>query len=190
MYGKDRSGIGRPVLVNTEGMPIVQSNLADAAAEGRLFSVANQTGVTTTAALATTFTGLAVGNPTGSGKLYSFHEFGWSQAAVMNTDGPIGLMVAPVGDLAQSLTPLCARYLYKTSNALADAGATIGTPILLRVCGTTLTGAITTTGALPGHTVDLAGGIVIPAGYALCSYTLEIQTASIQFHYVWEEIDV
>ena len=189
MYGKDRDGIGRPVLVNSEGMPIMQSNLADAAKEGRLFSVANQTGVTTTAALATTWTGLGVGNPTGSGKLYVFHEFGWSQAAVMNTDGPIGLMIATVGDMAQALTPRCARTGYKTSNALCDSAATPGTPVLERVCGTTLTGAISTTGALPGNTVDLKGGIVIPAGYALLSYTLEIQTSSIQFHFVWEEID-
>lgn len=189
MYGKDRDGVGRPVLVNADGMPIMESNLAEAAMEGRLFHGANQAVVTTTAALATTWTGLGVGNPTGSGKLYKFHEFGWSQGAVMNTEGPIGVMVGTIGDMAQAITPQCARFAYKTTTALVDDGATVGTPVLLRTNGASMEGAISTVPSNGPNVMKLDGGIVIPAGYALLSYTMAIQTSSIMFYFVWEEID-
>lgn len=190
MYGKDADGIGRPVLVDSNGKLVVVGNLADAALKGRLFSVCNQTNVTTTAALATTWTGLGVGNPATSGKNYVFHEFGWAQEIVMNTEGTVGLMVATVGDMAQAVVPRCARYGYATTVALTDNGATIGTPILIRVFGSTMEGAISTIPSLTGNIYKIDGSIVIPPGYALLSYTFAIQTSSIQFHFVWEEVDV
>lgn len=189
MYGKDADGIGRPVLVDSDGKLITTSNLADAANKGRVFSVSNQAVVTTTAALATTWTGLGVGNPTGSGKLYVFHEFGWAQNVVMNTEGAIGLMIGTIGDMAQAITPRCARYGYAASSALCDDGATVGTPILVRVCGSSMEGAISTVPSLGMNIYPINGSIVIPAGYALLSYTFAIQTNSILFHYLWEEID-
>ena len=164
-------------------------SLADAAIAGRLFSVCNQTNVTTTAALATTWTGLGVGNPATSGKLFIFHEFGWAQEVAMNTEGAFGLMVATVGDMAQAIVPRCARYGYATTTALTDNGATIGTPILVRVFGSSMEGAISTVPSLGGNIYDLKGSIVIPPGYALLTYTFAIQTSSVQFHFVWEEID-
>lgn len=162
---------------------------AAAARAGRLFSVCNQTNVTTTAALATTWTGLGVGNPATSGKDYIFHEFGWAQEVVMNTEGVIGLMVAPVGDMAQAIVPRCAKYGYATTTALTDNGATIGTPILIRVCGSSMEGAISTVPSLGMNIYNIDGSIVIPPGYALLTYTFAIQTSSIQFHFVWEEVD-
>ncbi|GAF93551.1 unnamed protein product, partial [marine sediment metagenome] len=63
MYGKDRDGIGRPVVTDTLGVVATRNVLADAALEGRLFSAANQTNVTTTAKMATTWTGLGIYNP-------------------------------------------------------------------------------------------------------------------------------
>lgn len=163
---------------------------AEAALAGRLFSVCNQTNVTTTAALATTWTGLGVGNPAASGKNYIFHEFGWAQEIVFNTEGAVGLMVATVGDMAQAVTPRCARYGYATSTALCDNDAAVGTPILVRVCGSHMEGAITTVPSLAPNIYKIDGSIVIPPGYALLSYTFAICTTSIQFHFVWEEVDV
>jgi hypothetical protein len=163
---------------------------SEAALAGRLFSVCNQTNVTTTAALATTWTGLGVGNPAASGKNYVFHEFGWAQEVVMNTEGTVGLMIATVGDMAQAVIPRCARYGYATTTALTDNGATIGTPILVRVCGSTMEGALSTVPSLNPNIYQIDGSIVIPPGYALLSYTFAIQTTSIQFHFVWEEVDV
>ena len=192
MYGKTEAGIGLPVLVDSSGKLktiISGGSLADAAIAGRLFSVANQTNVTTSAALATSWTGLGVGNPATSGKLYVFHEFGWAQEVVGNTEGVIGLMVATVGDMAQAIVPRCARYGYATTVALTDNGATVGTPILIRVCGSHMEGAISTIPNLPPNIYDLKGSIVIPAGYALLTYTFAATTTSHQFHFVWEEVD-
>lgn len=186
-------GSVNPLRTKTDGslaVAISGGKYADAALAGRLFSVCNQTNVTTTAALATTWTGLGVGNPASSGKNYIFHEFGWAQEIVMNTEGTVGLMIATVGDMAQSITPRCARYGYATTNALTDNGATIGTPILMRVCGSTMEGAISTVPSLNPNIYQIDGSIVIPPGYALLSYTFAIQTTSIQFHFVWEEVDI
>ena len=165
-------------------------NLSEAARAGRLFSVCNQTNVTTTAALATTWTGLGVGNPATSGKDYVFHEFGWAQEIVFNTEGVVGLMVATVGNMAQDIVPRCAKYGYATTVALTDNAATPGTPILIRVCGSTMEGAITTAPSLNPNIYKIEGSIVIPPGYALLTYTFAVQTTSIQFHFVWEEVAV
>jgi hypothetical protein len=181
-----------PIPTNEFGVPFVQVTggpLQEAALAGRLFSVCNQTNVTTTAALATTWTGLGVGNPAASGKNYVFHEFGWAQEIVLNTEGAFGLMVATVGDMAQAVVPRCARYGYATTTALTDNGATIGTPILIRVFGSSMEGALSTVPSLGGNIYDLKGSIIIPPGYALLTYTFAIQTTSVQFHFVWEEID-
>ena len=59
MYGKDRSGVGRQILTDDNGVLLRPAGkYADAALNGRLFGVANQAAVATTAALATTWTGL------------------------------------------------------------------------------------------------------------------------------------
>ena len=190
MYGKNRDGVGMPPIMDAEGILITRGVLTDAALQGRLFSVSNQTNVTTTAALATTWTGLGVGNPATSGKDYIFHEFGWAQEIAMNTEGSFGLMVATVGDMAAAVTARSAKWGYGSTNALCDNGATIGTPILVRNFGSSMEGAITTVPSLTGNIYDLKGSLIIPPGYALLSYTFAIQTTSVLFHYVWEEIDV
>ena len=184
------SGAIGPLRGDQSGALVISAGLAEAARAGRLFQVANQTNVTTTAALATTWTGLGVGNPATSGKDYVFHEFGWAQEIVFNTEGTVGLMVATVGDMAQAITPRCCKYGAALSAALADNGATIGTPILIRVCGSTMEGALSTVPSLGPNIYPINGSIVIPPGYALCTYTFAIQTTSIQFHFVWEEVDV
>lgn len=192
MYGKTRSGIGLPSLCDDEGILLSKPGggaLTDAAINGRLFSVANQAVVTTTAALATTWTGLGVGNPATSGKLYVFHEFSWAQDIANSAEGAVGLMVATVGDMAQAITPRCARYGYATTNALTDNGATIGTPILVRLCGAAMEGAISTVPVAGPNIYDLKGSIVIPPGYALLTYTFAIETTCMYFHFVWEEVD-
>ena len=191
MWGKDLLGVARAVLLDKSGaMKIAGGSLAEAAKAGRLFSVANQSGVTTTAALATTWTGLGVGNPLASKKNYIFHEFGWAPVAVMNTEGAFGLMHGTIGDMAQAIVPVCAKIGAANSAALADNGATVGTPVLLRVFGASMEGALSTVPSLNGAVYDLKGGIVIPPGQALLSYTFAIQTTSIIFHFVWEEEDI
>lgn len=193
MYGETEGGVGRRPLINDDRMLVVASGGGEyekAALDGTLFYVASQTNVTTTAALATTWTGLGVGNPATSGKDYVFYEFSWGQEIVMNTEGVVGLMIATVGDMAQAVTPRAAKWGSATTNALTDDGATIGTPIFVKPCGSTMEGAISTVPSLGPNVIPLKGGIVIPPGYALLSYTFAIQTTSIQFGYVWKEVDV
>lgn len=179
-----------PLRLDKRGGVVPGDRLIEAALDGRLFQVANQTNVTTTAALATTWTGLGVGNPATSGKDYIFHEFGWAQEVAFNTEGSYGLMIATVGDMAAAITARGAKWGYGSTDALCDDGATIGTPILVRHFGSSMEGAISTVPSLTGNIYDLRGTIIIPPGYALLTYTFAIQTSSVLFHFVWEEVPV
>src|SRR5258708_11580241 len=92
------------------------------------FSVANQAAVTTTAGLATTFTGLAIANPTGSGFNMVLNKFKCAQFAV-GAAAAIGIMVG-AGAAAGSLTPVNRQTGGRASIATGSAGATIATPVL------------------------------------------------------------
>jgi hypothetical protein len=192
MYGKTRAGVGLPPIVDDEGIMLVKHGggaLADAAINGRLFSVANQAKVAVTAALATTWTGLGVCNPTGSGKLLIMHEFGWSTDIVNPAEGVVGLMTATDTGFAQALTARCARNAYATSVAYCDDGATISTPVLERVCGSTMEGAISTVVQNNVNIYKIDGGIVLAPGRSVLTYHSIGGTASLIFHFVWEEVD-
>jgi len=191
MYGKTSSGIGLPILVDGDGKLITipgGGRLADAAINGRLFSVANQVKVAVTAALATTWTGLGVANPTGSGKLLILHEFGWSTDVVNPAEGVVGLMTATDTGFAQTIAARCARNGYATSVAYCDDGATISTPVLERICGSTMEGAITTVPQIGVNVYKIDGGIVLAPGRSVLTYHSIGGTASMMFHFLWEEI--
>lgn len=194
MYGKvgvqslANGGVG-PLRIDKMGKLVVAGDLAEAAINGRLFSACNQAAVAVTAALATTWTGLGVCNPTGSGKLLVMQEFGWSQTVVNPAEGAIGLMTATDTGFAAAIAARCARNGYATSVALCDDGATISTPVLERVCGGTMEGAITTIPSLTPNIVKLNGSIVLAPGRSVLTYHTIGGTASLVFHFVWEEID-
>ncbi len=195
MYGRTEAGVSEPPLIDADRRLVVASgggDLAKAAFDGRLFSVQNAAVITTSGALNLTWTGLCVGNPTTSGKDYVFHEFGWAQQVAMNTEGDIGLMVAAVSStMTQVITPRAGKWGLNTSNALCDDAVTIVAPIQIRVgAGSSMEGLIGTLPSLSPNIIDLEGSIVIPPGFSLLTYTFAIQTASIKFHFVWEEVDV
>ena len=197
MYGKVgiqniASGGGGMFREATDGSMIVTSSggkYADAAVNGRLFSVANQAKVAVTANLNTTWTGLGIANPTGSGKLLIMQQFGWSTDVVNPAEGVVGLMTSTDSGFAAALTVKCARDGYKTSVAYADDGATIATPILVRVCGSTMEGAITTVVQNNVNIYPIDGSIVLAPGRSVMTYHSIGGTASLTFHFVWEEID-
>jgi len=176
---------------NTEGALVVQAlgpEYADAVLAGRVFSVANQAAVSTTAALATTWTGLAVVNPATSVKNLHLLEFGAAQLAA-GAAGGIGLMIATPGDLASSLTPVNALVGNgAVSCAFGDAGGTPGTPVLYRVFGAIGSVATTAYGLIPGLVVPLRGSLIIPPGYAVLTYTTAATTTALAFHLMWEEV--
>ena len=185
------SGSTGPLRLDTDGCLIVKSSggkLAEAAIAGRLFSAANQTPVATSTTLNTTFTGLALANPTGSGKLLVVHEFGWALDQAAAGDAVLALGITTYSaEYAAAITPRCARYAYATSVAIVDNGATIVAPVLIKIIGSIGTNA-TTALTNPGL-IDIGGSIVLSPGYVLVTdTTLATGATSIQFHFLWEEI--
>lgn len=155
-----------------------------------MFSVCTQgTGVTTTAALATTWTGLAVGNPSGSGVNLVLTKFGCAQFAV-GAAATIGIM-GGAGSITASLTPQ-SRIIGSAglSKATATAGQTISTPVLINSFGECGSLATTGYGLQAGIFVDLEGSVIIPPGSFVASYTAIVTTSALQFAFVWEEVPV
>ncbi len=192
MYGKTSSGIVLPPLVDTSGKLIVANGggkYADAAVNGRLFYAANQTPINTSTTLNTTFVGLALCNPTGSGKLLILHEFGYAMDNAHATGGNVlALASTTESGFAASITPVCTRHAYATSVAIVDAGATIIAPVIVKIIGSLGESAVTTWPNLPSLT-DLGGSIVIAPGRAIVTdTTIAVGATTIQFSYMWEEI--
>lgn len=187
MYGKTRAGIGLPSLCDNDGILIVRPDLADAALQGRLFGVCNQAAVATTAALATTWTGLCVSNPALSGKNMILHEFGFSQTVAASADGAVGLLSATIAAPASAVTIQNQKLGGATSTMLADDGATLVGPALQRVFGAIGTLAVTGYGSGPQFVYKAGGSIVIPPGFTIGTYTTKATTASLIFYFVWEE---
>lgn len=157
---------------------------------GNIFSLCTQgTAVTTTAALATTWTGLGFANPVGSGVNAVLTKFGATQFAV-GAAATIGVM-GGVGTFASTLTPQ-SRFLGggQISKMNGSAGATISTPLLIASFGS-LGSAATTAYALEnGISIDLEGSIVVAPGAFIVSYTSIVTTTALQFHFAWEEVPV
>ena len=179
------------MLVDSSGKLITVpggGKYADAAINGRLFMAANQTPVNTSTTLNTTFTGLGLCNPTGSGKLFIVHEFGWALDQAAAGDAVLALATTTDSGFAADITVRCARFGYATSVAIVDAGATIIAPIIIKVLGSIGTNA--TTALTNRGLIDLGGSIVLAAGRSLVTdTTLATGATSIQFSFMWEEID-
>lgn len=194
MYGKTRAGLGLPVVVDSEGVLLTApagGRLADAAVNGRLFCCANQTPITTSTTLDTTFVGLALCNPTGSGKLVVVHEFSYAATAALTAETLLALATTTDSGLtAAEFTVRCCRYGYATSVCTVRDGGTIIAPVIERIVATLGQGADSTQlGGRPPNVVKLDGGIVLAAGRALVTDTTVATGAVMQFGYVWEEID-
>lgn len=153
---------------------------------GSMFRVANQAAVTTTAALATTWTGLAISNPANSGVNAIVNKFTCAQFAV-GAAAAIGIMTG-AGAAAGSLVPSNCFQGGATGRVTASAGATIGTPILQYVFGQAGSLATTGYGVTPGLVVDLEGSLILPPGFYAASYTTIATTTALIFGFQWEEI--
>lgn len=157
---------------------------------GNMFSISTQgTNVTTTAALATTFTGLAISNPVGTGVNLVLNKFTATQFAV-GVAATVGIM-GGAGVLTASLTPQ-SRVIGggQVSKALASASATISTPLLIVAVGSVGSLATTGYGATNGIAWDAEGSIIVPPGSFIASYTSTAQTSAWQFSFSWEEVPV
>ncbi len=190
-----KEGATNPLAGDRYGSVLVLpsgGHLQAACEAGRLFSVANQAKVATTAGLTTTWTGLGVANPTGSGKNLVFHEFAFGFEIAGSTAGAIGLMTADTTGFASQIVAIrnCLDGSTVSSVAWTEDACTCGTPILKRVIaghGTAATSAIDCIGPF---VYDLKGGLIIPPGRAVLTYTTLGTTATFTFHFVWEEVPV
>ncbi len=185
-----------PVLLDNQGNLLVSEyhgqyyNAAyNGGIPGNMFGVANQAAVTTTAALNTTWTGLSVANPTGSGVNLEMLYMTVGQFAV-GAAGAVGYMTG-IGASAGSLTARNAVVGGKTSSAVCSAGSTLGgTPVLEEVIGSIGSLATTGYGLMPGLIGDLRGKIIIPPGAFIASYTTVATTTALIFGFKWLEVPI
>lgn len=158
------------------------------ALRGNMYRIANQAAVTTTAGLATTFTGLAISNPAGSGVNAVINIFSVAQFAVA-VAGVLGIMTG-AGAAAGTLVPKNAIVSGATGKVTASAGATIATPVLDMVLGQVGSLATTGYGLTPAAIFDIGGSIIIPPGFFAASFTSAATTTALQFGFQWEEVPI
>lgn len=178
-----------PLRLASDGSLVVSSNLREAALEGRLFCAAMQTPTTTSTTLNTTFVGLGLCNPAGSGKLLVVHEFSYAATAALTAETLLALATTDDTGFAADISPRCCRNGYNASVAIVDKGATITAPVIERIIATLGQGADSVLlGGAPPNIVDLKGSIILPPGRALVTDTTAATGAVMQFGFVWEEI--
>lgn len=161
----------------------------EATYQGKRFGVSNQAAVATTAGLATTFTGLAVANPAGSGVNLVLDKFSYANTVAVPTACAIGLMTF-AGAAAGALVVRNRKTGGATSpTTTASAGATIATPVLEEIYSTHGTIATTGQGGAP-NVIEIDGSLIIPPGYGVASYTSAATTAAFIFSLTWTEVPI
>ena len=191
MYGKTSAGVGQAPLVDGERRLVVSGNYTDAALAGRLFYAANINMVATSTTLNTTFVGLGLCNPTGSGKIVIVHEFGYAMVVAAAAAGVLALATTTDSGFADDVNaPIkCTRDGYASSVCYTDEGGTIIAPVLTKVITQYGTNAATAFSTSP-QLVDLGGSIILVPGRSLVTDTTTVMGASSgQFSFMWEEID-
>lgn len=153
-----------------------------------IFSINTQgTAVTTTAALATTWTGLGIANPAGSGVNLVLLQFSVAQFAA-GAAAAVGLL-GGTGVLTATLAPQ-SRHIGSGAVSLARGSATdtISTPLLIATYGSVGSLATTGYGLQIGLCVDIGGAITVPPGSFIGTYTSIVTTTALNFGFVWEEV--
>ena len=151
----------------------------------------------TTVALATTYTGLALINPINSNVNVSLLKVGYSFIVVFPAVATVGLMggYSPLGTTTFSVAATNGLQTYLTLSNTAKAqcalsATLVGTPQLLQVFGSGLTGAATTNPFIQ-QVVDMEGSVVIPPGGYVAMYTSTVcGAAGMAASFMWEEIPV
>lgn len=145
---------------------------------------------TTTAAGAATFTGLIVGNPAGSGYNLAIDKVTVLQAAALTAGTNIGIMYGQ-NTTTVSLATIFNRIAGgRASVAVANAGQTITAMTAFVTFAGSGSGAITVPGLMPVVLHDFEGGLIIPPGYAIASYTSAASTTALIWTIGWEEAPI
>jgi hypothetical protein len=158
-----------------------------------MFSGANLTGVTTTAAFATTYTGMCLSNPIGSTVNLVLTKVTYAPVVAQTAALVMGIMTgysaATNVTHTTPLVPLSNFVGQPAGTGLIDSSATLPVaPTRLILLGTLTTGAITQT-LLNGSVTDMEGSVVIPPGGYAAIYTSAASVASsLAFGMMWEEV--
>lgn len=154
-------------------------------------------GVALSAALSTAYGGLVLVNPAGSKVNLVINKVSWAPIVAQTTALSIGLLRGFNNNTAVTLNTPVSAY-NKAGQAIAGQGsgvlasaATLPTaPVLDRILGSLLTGAITVS-AQGGTIVDLEGSEIVPPGGYIGFYgSVASVAASLAFGIDWEEVPV
>ena len=167
------------------------------ARRGNLF-FAGITGQVTTVGLATTYTGLCLSNPVGSGKLLIVDRVTYAFLVAFAAGSAIGIMTGYNATTnvthTTPVTVRCSRINGSFANpaavGLVDSSATLPTaPVVHSLFDAGLTGAITTMPKAGPNVVDLEGMIVLDPGAYCAIYTSTASgAASMAAAFQWHEI--
>lgn len=188
-------GVQAPIRQGNMGDQIVSEYMGrygEATYRRQTYVVCNQTGVTHSAALTTTFVGICVGNPSGSTVNMHLLGFGWTNEVALAAVASIGIMTG-VGTITGALTPRNRYVGGAAGQGLATGGMTLpGTPVLEQVfshIGSTL--AITSWQPTGQYYVDLGGSLILPPNSFAASYMSTASGASgFRGWFLWQEIPV
>ena len=187
-----------PMRMDNQGAQVItplRGKGYESSLRGSSFSVANQTGVVTTAGLATTHTGLVLSNPVGSTVNLAIGKVGIAFLVAFPAAAAIGLMVGynATTNVTHSVAASPRNNKHTgayTGVALADTGSTLPTaPVVHTIFGAGLTGAITTAPGMQDGVYDMEGSLLIPPGGYVAIYTSTVSgAASMLASIQWDEI--
>jgi hypothetical protein len=160
-----------------------------------LFGGGNQAGVTTTAAFATTYTGLVLANPNGSAVNLVLNKVGVTQILAQTTVSAVGIMVgfSPTNLSGTTAVTVKSKFLGAPQGVgqLYNAATLPVAPTLDTVFGSLYTAAVTSIPVVPAFLIDLEGGLILPPGAYAALYTTTATTASsLIATMTWEEVPV
>jgi hypothetical protein len=175
-------GINAPMRQGNMGDQIVSQYMgrySEATYRRQTFTIANQAGVTHSAALTTSFIGICVGNPASSTVNLHILNFGWSLIVALAANASIGIMTG-VGTVTSALTPRNRYVGGAAGQGLATGGMTLpGTPVLEQVFGFAGSTLAVTSWQPSGLTnVDLGGSLILPPNTFAASYMTTASGAS------------
>tara|TARA_R110000868_G_scaffold338479_1_gene599231 strand:+ start:185 stop:805 length:621 start_codon:yes stop_codon:yes gene_type:complete len=143
------------------------------------YTIANQSGVTTSAALTTTYVGLCIANPTTSTINTVITKVGYAFTVAPVAAMVVGIMTGVGASITSAVTPRNRFVGGVSSQTLASTSLTLpGTPVLETIIGEVTTAAITTAPSGPGNIIDLEGSLILPPGAFACFYTSTASGAS------------
>lgn len=172
----------------------LRGRYAEQAFRGNLYS-GSVVGQVTTVGLATTYTGLCLSNPIGSGINLEVLKVGYSFIVAFAAGAHVGLMTGYNSSTnvthSVAVTPRSRKFVGAAGSGagLLDSSATLPTaPTVDQIFGSGDTGAITTTPFGPSGYFDLEGSLILPAGAYCAFYTSTASgAAGGAFSFLWAE---